>query len=239
MIELFLVPAEIPVDLDKDRTVVIVDIFRATTSMAAALAASAEALYPVGSIAEAGKLKNELGDSTLLAGERNGYRIEKYDFGNSPAEMIQEKVSGQKIIFNSTNGTKLLRRFSEFDKVLLGSFVCMSSVVSMLTELSAPPVICCAGQEGRFSGEDTMAAGMMISRLSDIFPYGNDAAQFARLSYENCGADWREIAINSTHGQYLKSIGMGDDLVFCTDLDRFDFLPIKSGNKIIRNCMPL
>ncbi|MEE9442050.1 MAG: 2-phosphosulfolactate phosphatase [candidate division Zixibacteria bacterium] len=235
MIELYLLPAEIPDDLDKNRSVVIIDIFRATTSMAAALAAGAEALYPAGSIAEAENLKKDLGDSTLMAGERNAYRIENYDFGNSPEEMIPDKVSGRKIIFNSTNGTKLLRRFSEFDNVLLGSFVCMSFAVSTLARLSAPPVICCAGQEGRVSGEDTMAAGMMVSRMSDTFSDCNDAANLARLAYKNCGANWREVTMNSTHGRYLKSIGMGDDLVFCTELDRYDFVPIKSGNKIIKS----
>jgi 2-phosphosulfolactate phosphatase len=233
MIELYLLPVEIPDDLDKNRTVVIIDIFRATTSMAAALEAGADGLYPAGTIEEAEKFKKELGDSTLMAGERNGFRIENYDFGNSPAEMIPEKVSGRKIIFNSTNGTKLLRRFSDFDNVLLGSFVCMSSVVSVLSQLTVPPVICCAGHEGRVSGEDTMAAGMMISRLRDTFSEGNDSANLARLAFENCGDKWREVTMNSTHGQYLKSIGMGDDLVFCADLDRYGFVPIKSGNRIV------
>ncbi len=234
MIELFLLPADIPDDIERNRPIVILDIFRASTSMAAALNAGAEKLYPAGSIEEADSLKNSLGPDILTAGERGGYRIEGYDFGNSPLEMTPEIASGKKLIFNSTNGTKLYRKFDDFENVIIGSFVCMSAVVEYLKKFETYPVICCAGQEGRFSGEDTLAAGMLISRLKETRFDWDDASEFACLAFEQCGDDWRKRAMSASHGRMLASIGLKDDLPFCTDLDRFNIVPVKSGDGIIR-----
>ncbi len=234
MVELYLIPAGFPDNLDRDRPAVIIDIFRASTSIAAALHSNAEAVYVAGSMEDADALKSKLGN-VVLAGERGGLKIEGYDLGNSPREMTPESVSGRTVIFNSTNGTKLLRRFADFRHAAVGSFVCLSALISYLEECHTDPVLCCAGQLGRFSTEDTLAAGYIISRLGRADDQLDDASLFARRMVDMAGDSWRNWAKTSSHGRLLASLGLADDLDFCLTIDKYDFVPVSDGDKIICN----
>jgi 2-phosphosulfolactate phosphatase len=234
MIELFLLPAGVPDDLNRDRPVVILDIYRASTSIAAALASGAAGVHIAGSMQEAADLKKSLGKTVILAGERGGLRIEGYDLGNSPREMMPEAVADRRVIFNSTNGTKLLRRFAEFQHVAVGSFVCLSATVAWCRRFDLDPILCCAGQLGRFSTEDTLAAATIIARLANNDSDLDDAALFAKRLLDNAGDRWYDWAKNSSHGQTLSGIGLGDDLDVCLVIDTYDFVPVKSGEVIIR-----
>jgi 2-phosphosulfolactate phosphatase len=233
MIELFNLPAEIPDNLDRNRPVVVIDIFRASTSITTALASGASQIHVAGSKAEAELLKQKTGGDVVLAGERDGYKIKGYDLGNSPHEMTPDRVSGRPVIFNSTNGTRLLRRFADFKTVAIGSFVSLTSTVAYLSGFDDDPVICCAGREGKFSAEDTLAAGMILYRLGKKPDRLDDAANFARRLVEISNGKWREWARNSFHGRYLASIGLAADLDACLSIDKFDFLPVKSQGVFI------
>lgn len=234
MIELYLIPAGIPDDLDRNRPVVIIDIFRASTSIAAALDSGAREVYVAGSMNEADALKRRIGGDVVLAGERGGLRIDGYDLGNSPREMTPETVADRAVIFNSTNGTKLLRRFADFPHVAVGSFVCLSAVIAYLRQFDTDPILCCAGQVGRFSTEDTLAAGHIISRLGQPEDDLDDASLFARRMVEMAGDRWRGWAKNSSHGQLLTSLGLADDLDFCLTIDKYDFVPVATADRIMR-----
>lgn len=234
MIELYFVPAAIPSDLERCRPIVVIDIFRASTSITAALAAGAKYVRAAGSQDEAASFRTEEGERAVLAGERKGLKIDGYDLGNSPREMTPERVAGRPVIFDSTNGTRLLRRFTDFDNVIIGSLVSLSATLSCLKQFALDPVFCCAATEGRFSGEDTLAAAMMISRLTKLSAEKDDAAIFAERLLQSAGSGWRNWAKNSFHGKYLTSLGLAEDLDFCLSIDRFDFVPIKVKDKIIR-----
>jgi 2-phosphosulfolactate phosphatase len=234
MVELYFVPAGIPDHFDPDRPVVVLDIFRVSTSITTALAAGARDIRIAGSKSEATALKKQHGKKCLLAGERKGLKIEGYDFGNSPLEMEPEKLAGRTVIFNSTNGTRLLKHFDGFKSVGIGSLVSLSKTVEYLQGFEKDPIIACAGQVGLFSYEDSLAAGMIIARLGRKEEELDDAANFAVQMISGCGDDWKEKARNSYHGRYLSSLGMGRDLDFCLDIDRFDFIPVKTGNMFVR-----
>ena len=235
MIELYVIPAGIPDDLDRSRPVVVIDVFRASTSITAALHAGAEVVYVAGSRAEADDLKSQIGGRIVMAGERKGFKIPGYDLGNSPREMTPETVGGRPVIFNSTNGTKLLRRLAGFEHVAVGSLVSLSATLAYAAQFETHPIICCAGREGTFSAEDILAAGLLISKLRPSDGDLDDAATFARRLVESSGEKWRDWAKSSFHGRYLASIGLADDLDYCLTVDRFDFVPVLSGDKIVRN----
>jgi 2-phosphosulfolactate phosphatase len=233
MIELFVTPAGIPSHLDRNRPVVVIDVFRASTSITAALAAGAKAVCFAGSMTEAARLRKKLKGRAVMAGERKGFRIPGYDLGNSPREMTADVLAGKMAVFNSTNGTRLLKRFADFRHVAVGSLVSLSATVRFIAAYVADPIICCAGREGYFSGEDTLAAGMIISRLDPAIPR-DDAALAAERSAIGLGNAWQRWAKDSFHGRYLASIGLGDDLDVCLDVDRYDFVPVKRGGAIVR-----
>lgn len=233
MIELFVTPAGIPNHLDRNRPVVVIDVFRASTSIAAALAAGAKEVRFAGSTAEAARLRDICRGRVVMAGERKGFRIRGYDLGNSPREMTPERLNGRRVVFNSTNGTRLLKRFADFRRVAVGSLVSLSATVRFITECAADPILCCAGREGYFSGEDTLAAGLIVSRLDPALPRDDAAAAAERLAVGS-GKAWRRWAKESFHGRYLTSIGLGDDLDVCLDVDRYDFVPVKKGSALVR-----
>jgi 2-phosphosulfolactate phosphatase len=233
MIELYNIPAGIPERLDQDRPVVIIDIFRASTSMTAALAAGAKVIHVAGSMKHASELNAKFGPDVLMAGERGGLKIDGYDLGNSPYEMSVDKVSDKSLIFNSTNGTKLLSHFMDFEHVAVGSFVSLTATIEFIKSHDKHPVICCAGTEGRFSAEDTLAAGQIISRLNHPESDLDDAATSACRLVELASDRWHEWARHSFHGRTLTSLGMSKDLDFCLTVDKYDFVPVKSGSVIV------
>lgn len=234
MIELFNIPAGLPDDIERDRPVVIIDVFRASTSMAAALAAGARELRFAGSRAEADRIKKDFDGELIMAGERDGLRIEGYDLGNSPLEMTADKLAGRTVLFNSTNGTRLLRRFDNFDNVLMGYFVTLSATVKKLQTFDCDPIICCAGTNGKYSTEDVLAGGMMAAALAKSDNDKNDAALAAQRLFRAAGENWNKWARASYHGRYLAGIGLEKDLEFCTDLDLFDFTLVKRGKCLVR-----
>lgn len=228
------IPAGIPDNIERDRPIVIIDIFRASTSITAALGAGAREIFVAGSRREAMEIKARIGDEAILAGEREGFKIEGYDLGNSPREMSFDILKDRPVIFNSTNGTKLMRRFTDYTNVVVGSIVSLSATVDYLKMFANDPVFCCAATEGRFSNEDTICAGMIIERLEKSDADLDDAAFFAARMVCNIGNKWYDWSKNSKHGRYLASIGLGDDLDFCLELDRYDFVPVKKGDRIKR-----
>jgi 2-phosphosulfolactate phosphatase len=238
MVELYTIPAGIPEDLDRNRPVVIIDIFRASTSITAALAAGAREIHVAGSMEEAETLKMRLGKDVVMAGEREGFRIDGYDLGNSPYEMTPDNVAGRPVVFNSTNGTKLMRRFQDFKHIIIGSLVSLSATVDYLGRFHGDPILACAGRLDLFSGEDALAAGLIISRLAVTEDQMDDAARFAKCLVELSGDKWRRWARESFHGRYLTSIGLAADLDFCLTVDKYSFVPIKKGEILVRSDRP-
>ena len=131
-IEVLFTPAEFEALSKRDlsETVCVVfDVLRATSSMVTALANGAEAIIPVSEISEALEIKRE-DPNVLLAGERNGLRIEanltgsiSFDLGNSPREFTKNRVAGKRIVITTTNGTRALRSCGHAKTVLIGSFL--------------------------------------------------------------------------------------------------------------------
>jgi len=233
MIELYQIPDGIPDNLDRSRPVVVIDIFRASTSITAALAAGAAEIHVAGSRSEADQLRRKIGKGVVMAGERGGHKIEGYDLGNSPYEMTPERVSGKTLVFNSTNGTKMLRRFADFKHVAVGSIVSLSATVEYLKKFDTDPIIACAGREGTYSGEDSLAAGLIISRLGKSYMELDDASAMISRLIEISGDRWHDWAGNSFHGRYLESIGLGDDLDYCLSVDKFGLLPVMSEGRLV------
>ena len=92
-----------------DRTVVVIDVLRATSVIIQALSQGALEIRPVATVDEAFQMAKALGESSmLLGGERESKRVPGFDLGNSPKEYIAKKVRGKKLILATTNGTKAL-----------------------------------------------------------------------------------------------------------------------------------
>ena len=220
----------------KDKNVVVIDVLRASTTIATALSNGAKEIIPVNNIESALKIAGGLAaDVTLRAGERGGRTIQGFNLGNSPLEYTKEIVKGKSIIFMTTNGSAAIVKGRHAKNLVVVSFVNLSHVVSFLKELKEDLTIICAGKENRFCIEDAVCAGRLINKLltgnaSDLLT--DDASTAACMLDKNLGKNVLKLLKTSEHGNYLSKIGFADDLEVCADTDSIPVLPVLSENII-------
>jgi 2-phosphosulfolactate phosphatase len=216
------------VDLSK-KTVVVIDVLRATSTIVCALAAGARSVFPVASIEEAVRLAQVLGrEDALLAGERKSLRIEGFDLGNSPSEFTPERVEGKHLVMNTTNGTVALLAAAGAGHVLVGALVNLDAVARAVAELGKDAVALCAGREQRFAVEDAVCAGLLFQRVRALKKgarYGGDAAVTAQLLASHYATSVPLVLSKSAAGRQLARAGLGADLQTCADMDRLAIVP--------------
>jgi len=212
------------------KLVVIIDVLRASSTIVTALANGCSGFIPIFSPDQAREKAQQFEkERILLGGEREGIKIEGFDLGNSPREYKREVVKDRTIIFSTTNGVKTLEMARGAYRIIIGSFLNLQAVCNYCANYNGDILIICAGKEGRFSLEDTACAGMLIDSLKDTLSdtcQESDVNLTARLLYKRFGNNILEILRKSQHGQYLESIGLDEDLKFCSQLDFFRIVPI-------------
>jgi 2-phosphosulfolactate phosphatase len=223
-------PAEL-----QERTVVVIDVLRATSTIVTALAHGARAIYPVANPEEAIRLISSLGrEDTLLCGERKGLKIEGYHLGNSPSEFTASRVGGRRLVMNTTNGTRALNAASGAARVLVGSLLNLGAV-ARATAVSDTLVVLCAGREDRFALDDALCAGMLLDRLAEANGEGlelDDAGRVARLLSGQMSTD-AELLRGVDGGRALVAIGLGADVEQCARIDLHDIVP-EMQDRVIR-----
>lgn len=241
-LDVLLTPGEmVPGDI-AERTVVVVDVLRATSTIVEALGSGARTIFPVPSIEEALKLANTLGrEEVLLTGERKALPIEGFDLGNSPRDFTPEKVGGKTIVMSTTNGTTLMSAAGAAGRIVIGSFLNLSALVADLAATGAEPVVVCAGREGKFGLEDAVFGGRVAAGLMEAAPGAawelNDGARAALAlaeRYADVDALFRECAA----GRQITDAGLAEDLPFCARLDRHDLVPVLHDRQITAAAAP-
>jgi 2-phosphosulfolactate phosphatase len=227
-----LLPALVAEESFAGHTAVVIDVLRATTTIVHALAAGAKQVIPCLTVEDARAAAARLAhEKVLLGGERQGVRIEGFDFGNSPGEYTPASVGGRTIVFTTTNGTRAMMRCRQASQVLLAAFANRSAVLAALA--TKPTVhIACAGTDGSITREDVLVAGSLIAGLTSRSAAWelNDEAAIARDAWLAVGADADPSALlrameASQGGRNLLHEGFPQDIATAAQLDRFDVLP--------------
>jgi len=229
-LETLFIPEEIKNIELASKLVVMIDVLRASSTIVTALANGCRGFIPILSPDQVKEKAQQFEkERVILGGEREGIKIRGFDLGNSPREYKKEVVKDKTIIFSTTNGVKTLEMVKSAYEIIIGSFLNLQAVCDYCTNYQGDILIICAGRESKFSLEDTACAGMIINSLRDVFPVAcqeEDANLAAQLIYEEFGNNILEILRKSQHGRYLESIGLGEDLKFCSQLDFFHIVPI-------------
>lgn len=233
-----LLPDLIPSGALAGGTAVVIDVLRASTTIATALTSGVAAVIPCQSPEEAFALREQLGgEQVLLGGERGGIRIEGFDLGNSPTEYPAETVAGKTLIFTTTNGTRALQFSLDASAILTGAFINRTAVLSRLLTDELPVHLVCAGTDRQITGEDVLYAGCLVSGLQQDCPETlqwelNDSAELAcRLwqSVEDGGssivAATEEFLLTTRGGRNLVRIGAAADPGRCAQLDLTEVVP--------------
>jgi 2-phosphosulfolactate phosphatase len=202
---------------------VVIDVLRATSTIAAALGHGATCVIPRTEVDDAFAEKASLeqdGEEPILGGERGGFKVPGFDLGNSPLEYAEERVSGRPVVLCTCNGTAALERCRDAARVYAASFVNVAATVEAVAQGAERVVLCCAGKEGAPALEDVCCAGMLATSLLEVYPYeADDATEMAVLSWKKYRADVRRLLMTCSHGRYLAGLGFEEDLTFCSEVD--------------------
>jgi 2-phosphosulfolactate phosphatase len=201
-----------PEEVLEGRIAVVVDVMRATSTIAQALASGYRRVYCCCDVEDALALRERLGEG-LLGGERNAVRIEGFDIGASPREVLEPR--GETLIYSTTNGTKaVLAAAAACDDVILGSLLNLSAVAGAVRD---DCVIVCAGFQGRFALDDAYCAGRIVQLLGGEV---TDAAKACGLLAGAFPTAWDGLMAR-TYGPP----GLEEDIRFCAQEDTTDVVP--------------
>ena len=198
---------------------VILDIFRATTSIVTAMSHGCRMIYPVDSLDKAYEAAKQLGN-VLMA-------------GNSPWEFTAEKVWEQQIVMTTTNGTVAIQAAKEAFCTLIGSFHNAEAVCQQIKQFNKDVFIICAGTDRAFSLEDSLCAGFLVDKLANSNTVKlNDSALGARVMYQAAQDRLIETAIKSRNGRRLVELGKEAEVGLCLRRDIVNVVPVFKNNRI-------
>ena len=234
--EVFLTHSNISEGDVQGRTVVVIDVLRACSTIVTALDRGARAVMPVLDMAQAVKLASNLDpDVYRLGGERDGDKIEGYHLGNSPQEYTREAVEGRDVILNTTNGTRALERAKEADHLVAACFLNAERVVEFVRDHADEVTIVCAGRKNRLSLEDTLCAGLLLDRLwngDEPHPV-TDSAHTAYTLFHTDSKDLENALRGANHAEQLAQQNYEDDLDYCFQIDAVPVLPYYTENRLL------
>lgn len=232
-LEVCLSPALLHLYNTEGSVVVIIDVFRATSTIAAALYNGAKAVIPVANIDDCIRLGNEI-ENSITAGERNGQIVEGLQHGNSPSEYTRDFVAGKTLVLTTTNGTRLLHMVEGADTIVTGSFVNMGAIADFLVKKNKNVLLACAAWKDKFNLEDTLFAGGVISRIADSFDINCDSARAAHTLFNGLGGKAPiDFLRDSSHYRRLSAYGLESDMEYCASVDVHSVVPYLSGQELL------
>jgi len=233
LLEVCLTPALLPLYNVEDYIVVIIDIFRATSSICYGIENGAEAIIPVSEVEECAAYR-EKGLNYLLAAERNGEVVAGFDFGNSPFAYTAEKVAGKTVVLTTTNGTHALHLSRNAKKIVIGSFLNLTALCNWLKTQNESILLVCAGWKNNFNLEDTLFAGAVIEQLKAGDYVLDDPALAANDLFQIGKDDISQYLSKTSHGERLKKLGIEQDIAFCLQVDIATAIPVLQGEKLVK-----
>ncbi|HNP21457.1 MAG TPA: 2-phosphosulfolactate phosphatase [Panacibacter sp.] len=206
--------------------VVIIDVFRATSTIATALYNGATKVVPVASVEDCISIGKKM--NAITAGERDGKIIQGLQHGNSPAEYPREFINDKTLVLTTTNGTKLLHMALESgaSQVVTGSFPNLSAICAHLNKTNKNVILGCSAWKNRFNLEDTLFAGAVIAQIRDNFTIHCDSSLMAEDMYSLHKNNMYQFIRKTTHWHRLASYGLEKDLEYCVTPDIANVLPV-------------
>jgi 2-phosphosulfolactate phosphatase len=223
---------------------VVIDVLRATTTIAWSLQNGAEAVQAFADLAELEQAAQDWpAERRLRAGERGGQTVEGYDLGNSPLAVTPERVGGKRIFMSTTNGTRSLAAVREVPLLLTACLPNRTAVARQLVERACERVwIVGSGWEGAYSLEDSLAAGALASAASELavaphvgVEFGNDEMLAALALWQQWRQDPETCLRVASHGQRLMRLGDHDgDFACCSAVDTLQVVPFQAEPGVLR-----
>lgn len=217
-----------------DSIVVIIDVLRATSTIATALYNGASAIIPVASVERCIELGHQL--NGITAGERDGKVAEGLSYGNSPFEYPREFIENKLLVLTTTNGTKLLHMALEKDakEIITGSFANLSAICDYLLKKNTNVILGCSAWKDRINIEDTLFAGAVINRIQHAFEINCDSSHLAQKMATSAESNYFEYlkVNNASHYRRLSAYGLEKDIRYCLTPDLANVLPYFKDDRL-------
>lgn len=232
---------------DVEGTIVLVDVYRSSTTITAALDSGAKYILPFDSVEQARKAGGERKDEedVVMAGEKLGVKLDGFDLNITPDEMTEEAVGGKVIIYKSDNLTRVLSKCNVADNVIIGGFTNSKAVASYLekNESERVEIVACGTYNkasiknllgvtcdvhNEVTMEDILGAGAILHHFDD--QGSSDMALIAKLAYEN--SDWKEKISKGCIFRALRNLKIDGNVERCLAENQSDTVPVFDGKRI-------
>jgi len=220
------------------RVVAVIDVLRASTSIAIALGSGARNIVPLESADEVITRAKQFDKGEVrLAGERKMHIVPGFDLGNSPGEFTREAVEGKTVLLTTTNGTAAMFGLQTARDVVVAAYVNLEAVsVLMRTAARAGTdiTLICAGRDKLFSLEDAACAGRYVRAIAKRLTKVEigDGAFAATVIDRKYGDRLDQLFADSEAGQALVEAGFAADLEICAAIDSCPVIPIFQDRQI-------
>ncbi len=230
-LEVCLTPALLHLHDFTNSIVVVIDIFRATSSICYGIENGAESIIPVATIEACESYRHS---DYLLAAERNGEVVDGFDFGNSPFSYTEDKVSGKTIVLTTTNGTHAINMARGAHKIVIGSFLNLAALCDWLKAQPNDVLLLCSGWKDKVNLEDTLFAGGVVHYLREENYSLDDAGIASEDLYIMAKDDLNSYLKKTSHSERLKKLGIEEDIKFCLNLNITKGIPVLDGERLIK-----
>ena len=219
-----------------NRTVIVIDVLRATSTIVTALANGAIGVVPVETV---GQAKQCCEKEDVLGGERFCKKIAGFHVGNSPHEYRSEAISGKRIIFTTTNGTRAIQKAIRAEQILAGSFLNAHVCAQAAARQNKDIALLCAGTQDVFALEDGLCAGLLLHEFMSLAKEGpesvttNDLGYLTLSAYMNHRTDLLAALQRSASGKRLAKLGYTEDIEYCANVNTIPIVPYYDQNMMI------
>lgn len=230
-LEVCLTPALLHLYDIKASIVVVIDIFRATSSICYGIENGAEAIIPVATVDECESYRQS---SYLLAAERNGEVVAGFDFGNSPFSYLKEKVEGKTVVLTTTNGTHAINLSRSASRIVIGSFLNITALCTWLSSQPNDVLLLCSGWKDKVNLEDTLFAGGVVHQLREQGYKLDDSGIASEDLFIQAKSNLNQYLKKTSHSERLKKLGIEEDIAFCLNVDVTTAIPVLEGERLVR-----
>jgi 2-phosphosulfolactate phosphatase len=213
------------------KLVVVVDIFRATSTMVAALAHGVTEILPFAELEACRAMQNK---GYLIAAERDGLTAPGFELGNSPLAFTDGAYAGRKLAMTTTNGTLAIEKSKGAAEILIGAFPNLQATVTYIQSRDLDVLIHCAGWKGRFNLEDSLYAGALVQALGESHANREDGAIAMESLFALVGDNLPTYLSQAAHAKRLQNHGIEADIDFCLSLNLYDQVVGVSKNGELR-----
>jgi len=216
-----------------NKTAIVVDVLRASSTIITALSAGASNITPVETVIEARSMQQN-GD--LLGGDRFCRKIPGFELGISPSEYTNCAIAGQRIILTTTNGTRAIYKSMRAEHLLVGALLNAAACAQAAIELRKDIIIVCAGAHDEFAIEDGLGAGLILHRLTELYQGDlelDDLGWAMVALYRDRAKHLRETLYSGMTGRKLVKLGLSADIDACAAADSFATVPRLHGTIIV------